>query len=107
MSASDPVPVWVTPHPEGSVLSLTVVPRSSRTAIEGDSTSGLRVRLTAPPVDGAANAMLIKVLSEALQLPRSRLKILSGETGRKKRILLMGMSAQDAHLRLNAAMLAS
>lgn len=107
MSATDPGPAWVTPHPEGSVLSLTVAPRSSRTAFEGDSTSGLRVRLTAPPVDGAANAMLIKVLSEALQLPRSRLKILSGETGRKKRILLMGMSAQDAHLRLNAAMLAS
>jgi uncharacterized protein (TIGR00251 family) len=55
----------------------------------------LKIRLTAPPVDGAANEALVKCLAEALGISRSRIEILSGLTGRDKRIGISGVSEED------------
>lgn len=58
------------------------------------------MRVAAPPVDGAANAALIKFLAGVAGLPRSRLRILSGETGRRKRVAFGGLSVEELRDRL-------
>jgi len=63
-----------------------VAPRASRSEIVGDYDGALRVRIAAPPVDGAANAELIKILARALKTPRKSVEIFSGHGSRSKTI---------------------
>ncbi|MCA9864084.1 MAG: DUF167 domain-containing protein [Thermomicrobiales bacterium] len=81
----------VVEHPHGCVISLTVAPRSPGNRVEIDSSGSIRVRLSAPPVDGAANASLIKFLSTVLGVPRSKLTIVAGGHSRHKRLLARGL----------------
>jgi uncharacterized protein YggU (UPF0235/DUF167 family) len=66
----------------------------------------IRVRLTAPPVDGAANHSLLRYLAKTLNVPRSRLSIASGATDRRKRIAVAGMDAEELRARLEDALIA-
>jgi uncharacterized protein (TIGR00251 family) len=68
------------------ILNLRVGPRASKNEIQGVMGDALKVRIMAPPVEGKANACLIRFLSKHWNVPRARFKILSGETGRSKRI---------------------
>lgn len=71
-------------------IMLRVVPRASKDSIQGKMEDGcLKVRIQAPPVDGKANQYLVKYLSKAWEIPRSHIEIVSGETGRNKRIRLL------------------
>jgi len=72
----------------GIVFKIRVQPKASRNEICGIHDDALKVRLTAPPVDNAANTLCLKFLAKALDLPRSRLEIVSGHTGRTKQILV-------------------
>lgn len=66
-------------------LTVRVVPRADRNAVDGVTETGaLRVRLVAPPVDGAANTALISYLSTILGVPKRAITILRGERGREK-----------------------
>jgi len=60
----------------------------------------LRIRLAAPPVDGAANDALVAFLSEALEVPRRNIQIISGETSRDKRVRLARLDEKTALARL-------
>lgn len=75
-------------------ISVRVIPRSSKNEIawEGDA---LKVRLTAPPVDGAANEALLKLLAERLNLPKSALHIVHGATGRQKVLQIEGLTTEE------------
>ncbi|MBU4054222.1 MAG: YggU family protein [Proteobacteria bacterium] len=75
-------------QPEGLIITIYVQPRSSRNQITGIHGQALKVKLTAPPVDGAANKMCIEFLSKALQVPKTSIDMLSGQTGRNKRLLI-------------------
>lgn len=79
---------WFSEHPEGVVLAIFVQPRSSKNGIAGLHGEALKVRLTAAPVDNAANRMCVQFLSKCLNIPKSHIEILSGQTGRTKRILV-------------------
>jgi len=68
------------------VLDLRVQPRASRTEFAGSLGDRLRVRLQAPPVDGRANAALVEFLAETFDVPRARISIEHGLTGRDKRV---------------------
>jgi len=73
------------------ILSVRVQPKASRDEIVGpcdDAQGGqhLKIRITAPPVDGKANVHLIKFLAKTFAVPKSRVQVVSGETGRNKRI---------------------
>jgi uncharacterized protein (TIGR00251 family) len=78
---------------ESALISVRVVPRSSRILIQKEEGGGgYRVRLTAPPVEGEANEQLIQVLSKRLSVPRSRIAIVSGQGSRKKRVRVEGLT---------------
>jgi uncharacterized protein (TIGR00251 family) len=75
-------------HPEGLVLTVRVQPKASRNAIIGGHGEALKIALTAPPVDGAANKACIAFLAKKLGLAKSAFAILSGQTSRNKRLLI-------------------
>ena len=89
---------FVTDTPAGAVLNLRIVPRAAKNAIAGEHGDALKIRLCAPPVDGAANAALVEFLAETFALPRNRVQLLSGQTSRTKRVLLAGLSAAQVRL---------
>ena len=87
----------------GSALAVRVTPRASRNKIVevlGDGT--IKIHIAAPPVDGEANEQLIAFLAEVLNIPKSRLEIVAGETGRDKLISVLDMDAETAHNRIVA-----
>ena len=69
---------------------MAVVPRASRTEIIGEHAGALRVRISAPPVDGAANAELIKLLAKLFSVARSDVEIESGERSKSKVVSIAG-----------------
>lgn len=75
-------------------INVRVIPRSRKNEIcwEGDA---LKVRLSAPPVDGAANTALLKFLAARLDLPKSALQIVQGATSRQKVIQIDGLTNEE------------
>lgn len=72
---------------EGSLIfAVRVLPKSSRSEIVGETNGALKVKIKSPPVDGAANAELIKFLAKFFDVPKSAIEILSGQTSRIKRV---------------------
>lgn len=83
---------------DGVRLAVRVIPRASRTKVDGvvqdaEGRPMLKLRLAAPPVEGAANAALIAFLAEELNLRKADITIRSGETGRTKLLIVSGDSA--------------
>lgn len=77
----------------GSVLlAVLVVPRASRSEIAGWQEERLKVRLKAPPVDGEANAELLRTLAKLLGLPKGALSLQGGLTSRRKTVRIDGMA---------------
>jgi uncharacterized protein (TIGR00251 family) len=77
----------------GATLRVRVAPRASRDALGGERDGALLVRLTAPPVDGAANAALTRFLARRLRIPPSSVTVVQGQKGREKVVLLAGTAA--------------
>ena len=78
---------WLTEKEDRVILSVRVVPRATKDGIAGLlGTEALKVRIQAPPVEGKANAYLVRYLSKHWKISRGSITILSGETGRNKRI---------------------
>ena len=75
-------------HSKGLVFNVFVQPRASKNMIVGEHGDALKIKLTAPPVEGEANKMCIYVLAKNLRVAKSSLEILSGHTNRTKRVLL-------------------
>lgn len=94
------LPAWITQHGQAVVIEISVQPRSSSTGVVGMHDGALRVRLTAPPVDGAANAALIAWCAKTLGVRRADVSIVSGQTSRRKRVAVQGISASDVVARL-------
>jgi uncharacterized protein (TIGR00251 family) len=86
----------------GAVLELLVQPRASRSRVVGEHDGRLKIQLAAPPVDGEANAALLAFLADALHVKRADVALLAGETGRRKRVRIAGVTAASA----SAALLA-
>ena len=80
---------------DGIVLKVYVQPKSSSNAIVGIHDDALKIRLTAPPVDGAANQLCIKFLAKSLGIPKSSLEILSGHASRFKQVLIRTPDSSD------------
>ena len=88
---------------KGSALAIRVTPRASRNEIVELLEDGtIKVRIAAPPSDNEANETLINFLSEVLGVPKSRLDIVAGTSGRDKLVSVMDMDAETAHQRILA-----
>lgn len=72
-------------------LKVRVVPRASRSEIVGAHDGALRVRLVAPPVDGAANEELIRTLAQAFKVARTAIEIIAGHTSKLKTVRVAGL----------------
>ena len=90
----------IEPTPTGVRLRLRIQPRASSTEVAGLHGEAIRIRLAAPPVDGAANRALVDFLVVALSVPRSQVTLKSGAAGRDKVILIGGLSVAEAAKRL-------
>jgi uncharacterized protein len=82
-------------------ISVYVQPRANKTAVAGMHDGCVKVRLAAPPVDGAANAALIEFVAERLRIAKSRVRIVTGQTSRRKVVEVDGVSAEQLAGALN------
>ncbi len=75
----------------GIIFQVRVLPRSSKNLVAGVSGGMLKIKLTAPPVEDAANEMLLRFLSEKLNIPKTKISIIRGRSSRSKTILAEGL----------------
>ncbi len=86
---------------KGAALAIRVTPRSSRNEIvEVLSDGTVRIRLTAPPIEGKANEALVEFLSKVLDVAPSRIEIVAGATGRDKLVSILDLDAELVHARI-------
>src|SRR5262245_27489652 len=88
--------------PEDALLPVRVQPRAVRAAVTGWRDGALAVRVTAPPVEGAANAAVSALLAEALDVAPSRVRVVRGAQGRDKLVRVSGLSRAELRARLAA-----
>lgn len=81
-------------------IEVYVQPRASKTQIAGMHDGRLKIRLAAPPVDGAANAELVSFVASRLQISKSKVRIVAGESSRKKTIEIDGVDERLLRERL-------
>ncbi|MGQ0702811.1 MAG: DUF167 domain-containing protein [Gemmatimonadales bacterium] len=88
--------------PGGLRLSIRVQPRARQTELAGTHGEALKIRVAAPPAEGAANAELLRFLAKRLELPRSAIRLVAGAASRNKIVEVVGVTeaAVRAHLEL-------
>ncbi len=86
--------------PSGVRIRVRVQPRASRSEVAGVHGDSVRVRLTAPPVEGAANEALVRFMADRLGVPRGAVRLVAGETGRTKVVAVDGIGTPEARGRL-------
>jgi uncharacterized protein (TIGR00251 family) len=90
----------ITEAERGAAFLVQVIPRASRNEVEGIKGNALKVRVTAPPVEGAANKALIELLAERLKIRKSQIEIVAGQTSRQKMISVVGLHPSEVEKRL-------
>jgi uncharacterized protein (TIGR00251 family) len=80
-------------HDRGLTFAVRIVPRASRSEIAGEYNGALRVRVAAPPVDGAANRELVRTLAKIFKLPQNAVEIISGANSKSKVVRIRGADA--------------
>ena len=97
------IPGFLRPQSDGVLLSIKLQPRASANEIGEALGSELRIKVTAPPVDAAANEALVKLLAQRLDCPRNRVELVRGHTSRHKTLKLYGLAPEDVVKRLGTA----
>ena len=91
---------WLSSQPDGIRLTLHLQPGARKSELAGVYGDALKIRLAAPPVDGKANAALLRWLADFFGVPRSAVALLSGERNRHKIVAIGGLDADTALARL-------
>jgi uncharacterized protein (TIGR00251 family) len=86
------LPPFLHEQADGVILSIKLQPRASRNEIGEPLGEELKIKVTAPPVDSAANEALIKLLAEKLDRPRSKVELIRGQTSRHKSLKIYGLT---------------
>ena len=82
-------------HPEGALIRLRIQPKASHAELTTDGQGGLRLRVNAPPVQGAANQAAIQFLAKALGISKSSVELIRGHKSREKQFLARGIEIKD------------
>jgi uncharacterized protein len=86
--------------PAGVEIDVRVIPRAGKSGVAGERDGRALIRLSAPPVEGAANQALIELFSKIFDRPKRAVRIVSGEKSRSKRVAVDGVTRADAQARL-------
>ncbi len=78
----------------GLTFNVRVVPRASKSEIVGEHDGALKIRLASSPVNGAANAELIKILAKKFDVAKSEVEIISGQTSKQKQVRINGLDSK-------------
>src|SRR5512137_2908203 len=97
------MPTFLRAEADGVLLSVKLQPRASANEIGEALGNELRIKVTAPPVDAAANEALLKILAQQLHCPRNRVDIVRGHTSRHKTIMLYGLAPGEVAAKLGKA----
>ena len=104
MKSNSSIPNWISEQSSGVLVRFYIQPKASRSEVCGEHGEGpsarLKIRIAAPPVDGAANEELIRFLKKITGVPSSRLHLVRGETSRSKDVLFQGMSVDEIATKL-------
>lgn len=100
MNPNPQLPSFLRVQSDGVLLAVKLQPRASANEIVGPLGDELRIKVTAPPVDAAANEALLRLLAEKLDCPRSRVELVRGHTARHKTVKLHGLGAAQVVARL-------
>lgn len=93
-------PTFVRDQPDGVLLAIKLQPRASVNEIGEALGNELRIKVTAPPVDAAANQALVRFLAEQLDCPRNQVELIRGQTSRHKLVKIHGHTREDILARL-------
>jgi uncharacterized protein (TIGR00251 family) len=80
---------------EGIILKVYLQPRSSKNEIVGPYRDGMKVKVTAPPIEGKANEALVRFLAKEFGIPSSCIEILKGHHSREKTLKILGLALQE------------
>ncbi|HKY01623.1 MAG TPA: DUF167 domain-containing protein [Burkholderiales bacterium] len=89
---------WYRTTAEGYTLAIHAQPGAKRSEVAGLHGDRLKIRLAAPPVEGRANEALIAFLADELNLPRSKVRVIKGESSREKIVAVLDTTAQPERL---------
>jgi len=89
------LPDFLREQPDGILLSVKVQPRASKNEMGEPLSDELKIKVTAPPVDAAANEALVEFLAEKLNCGRNRIEIVRGHKSRHKVLMLRGFTAEE------------
>jgi hypothetical protein len=91
----DELPLDITMGGEGCTVKVLVAPKASKSEVAGVIEGVLKIRISAPPVDGAANKELVRFLSKQLGVSKSSVLIRSGLASKRKSVFIRGVGAKD------------
>ena len=91
------------PHPEGTILPVRAQPGARRNELRGEQDGALKVCVTQVAEKGKANKALVEVLCDKLDLRKSQVDLLAGETGHQKKFLIRGLSVEELRRKIDAA----
>jgi len=87
---STTLPAYLTMQPDGVTLAIKLQPRAAKNEIGQPHGPELRIKVTAPPVDAAANEALLRLVADTLDFPRSKVELIRGHTARHKAVKIYG-----------------
>ncbi len=96
-------PAFLRVHSDGVLLSIKLQPRASVNEIGQPLGNELRIKVTAPPVDAAANEALVRLLAETFNCGRNQVELVRGHTSRHKVVKVHGISGQDVAAKLEGS----
>jgi|SRR6185503_3117669 uncharacterized protein (TIGR00251 family) len=96
------MPAFLQARPDGVYVAIKVQPRASRNEIGEGIGDELKVKVTAPPVDSAANEAVLRLLAAALDCPRNAVQLVRGATSRHKQVRVVGLAVDEVASRLGS-----
>jgi uncharacterized protein (TIGR00251 family) len=98
-----PNPSYLRVHADGVLLAVKLQPRAAKDEIGGPLGDELRIKVTAPPVDSAANEALVRLLATTLDCGRNRIELIRGQTSRHKLVRLRGFTVDEVRKKIGAS----